>query len=180
MSVESTNEFTNVGKKWTDTDIELLKTNYTKNKLSVYQLSIIHKRTMFAIICQLKKIYLILNNEDAIGYSEYVELKKDEQTKLNDYKNNLFKNDYLEFNLSLEDLENKYNLSNIQVLKKLYEFNILKESDLIIYEEKVNNKTLQDMQNDIKEMKNDINQIKNDITEFKNKFNILINILTKK
>ena len=185
MSEETLNTFNNVGKKWTDNDNNLLKNNYIDNKLSVYKLSIIHQRTMYAIICQLKKINLIENLEEAIGYNEYVELRNKEKENLNHIKNDSFKTDYLENNLSLDDLSSKYNLSDVQVLKKLFKSDILKESDKAIYEETINNTKssidkLNIMHNDIQEIKNDIKEIKNDIFEFKNKFNTLINILTKK
>lgn len=182
MSTESINTFNNVGKKWSDDDIELLKDNYTNKNLSVQKLSIIHHRTMYAILCQLKKLNIIENLENATGYNEYIELRDNEKESLNHIKNELFKIDYLENNLSLEDLVTKYNLSNVQVLKKLFKSDILKESDKAIYEESITNKTekLDAMHNDIQVMKTDIEQIKNDMKEFKNTFNKLINILTKK
>lgn len=117
MSTESINTFNNVGKKWSDDDIELLKDNYTNKNLSVQKLSIIHHRTMYAILCQLKKLNIIENLENATGYNEYIELRDNEKESLNHIKNELFKIDYLENNLSLEDLATKYNLSNVQVLK---------------------------------------------------------------
>lgn len=182
MSTESINTFNNVGKKWSDDDIELLKNNYTNNNLSVHKLSIIHHRTMYAILCQLKKLNIIENLENANGYNEYIELRDKEKENLNHIKNDQFKNDYLENNLSLEDLATKYNLSNIQVLKKLFKYDILKESDKPIYEETITNKTekIDLMYTDIQIMKTDIEQIKNDMKEFKNTFNKLINILMKK
>ena len=185
MSTESINTFNNVGKKWSDDDIELLKDNYTNNNFSVYKLSIIHHRTMYAILCQLKKMNIINNLEEATGYNEYIELKSIESKNIKNIKIDQFKNDYLENNLSLEDLATKYNLSNIQVLKKLFKYDILKESDKPIYEETITNKQertekLDAMYNDIQIMKTDIEQIKNDMKEFKNTFNKLINILTKK
>lgn len=182
MSTESLNTFNNVGKKWSDDDIELLKINYNDNNLSVHKLSIMHHRTMYAIICQLKKLNIIENVEDAIGYDEYIELRDTEKESLNHIKNELFKIDYLENNLNLEDLSNKYNLTNEQVLKKLFKYDILKESDKAIYEEAIANKKdkLDNMYNDIQVLKNDIEQIKNDMKEFKNTFNKLIGILTKK
>jgi hypothetical protein len=185
MSTESINTFNNVGKKWSDDDIELLKNNYTNNNFSVYKLSIIHHRTMYAILCQLKKMNIINNLEEATGYNEYIEFRDKEKESLNHIKNDLFKTDYLENNLSLEDLATKYNLSNIQVLKKLAKSDILKESDKAIYEETITNKQertekLDAMYTDIQVLKTDIEQIKNDMKEFKNTFNKLINILTKK
>jgi hypothetical protein len=182
MSTESINTFNNVGKKWSDEDIELLKINYTNNNLSVHKLSIMHHRTMYAILCQLKKLNIIENLESANGYNEYIELRDTEKEQLNDIKNNIFKNDYLENNLSIDELASKYNLSNKKVLKKLYEYNILKESDKTIYEETIANKKdkLDNMYNDIQVLKTDIEQIKNDMKEFKNAFNKLIGILTKK
>ena len=95
---------------------------------------------------------------------------------------NIFKNDYLENNLSIDELSSKYNLSNKKVLKKLFKYDILKESDKTIYEETIANKKdkLDNMYNDIQVLKNDIEQIKNDMKEFKNTFNKLIGILTKK
>lgn len=181
MSTDSINTFDNVGKKWSDNDIDELKINYTENNLSVYKLSIIYHRTMYAILCQLKKLNLITNLEDATGYNEYNELKDTEKENLNHIKNDSFKTDYLDNNFSLEDLSSKYNISDVQVLKKLFKCDILKESDKEIYEETINKTSkLNTMHNDIQELKSDIAQIKNDIAEFKNKFNILINILTKK
>ena len=185
MSTESINTFNNVGKKWSDDDIELLKNNYTNNNLSVHKLSIMCQRTMYAILCQLKKLNIIENLENANGYNEYIELRDTEKEKLNDIKNNIFKNDYLENNLSLDELSSKYNLSNKKVLKKLFKYDILKESDKIIYEETITNKQertekLDAMYTDIQVLKTDIDQIKNDMQEFKNTFNKLINILIKK
>lgn len=182
MSTESINTFDNVGKKWSDTDIELLKDNYSNNNLSVQQLSIIHQRTMYAIICQLKKINLIINVEDVNGYDEYIELRDIEKENLNHIKNDLFKTDYLEKNLNINELAIKYKLSDKQVLKKIFKYDILKESDKEIYNETIMNNTdkLDAMHDNIETMKNDIEQIKNDITEFKNIFNKLISILTKK
>jgi len=185
MSTESINTFNNVGKKWSDEDIELLKINYTDKNLSVHTLSIMCQRTMYAILCQLKKLNIIENLENANGYNEYIEFRDKEKEKLNDIKNNIFKNDYLENNLSLDELSSKYNLSNKKVLKKLFKYDILKESDKAIYEESITNKQertekLDAMHNDIQVMKTDIEQIKNDMKEFKNTFNKLINILTKK
>ena len=171
----------NIGKKWTDSDIDELKINYTENNLSVYKLSIIYKRTMYAILCQLKKLNLIVNLEEANGFDEYNILKDIEKDNLNHIKNDSFKNDYLDNNFSLEDLSSKYNISDVQVLKKLFKCGILKNSDKEIYDDTINKTTkLNNMHNDIQEIKNDIANIKNDISEFKNKFNILINILTKK
>ena len=112
MSTESINTFNNVGKKWSDEDIELLKINYTDNNLSVHKLSIMCHRTMYAILCQLKKLNIIENLENANGYNEYIDLRDTEKEKLNDIKNNIFKNDYLENNLSIDELSSKYNLSN--------------------------------------------------------------------
>ena len=185
MSTESINTFNNVGKKWSDEDIELLKINYTDKNLSVHKLSIMCQRTMYAILCQLKKLNIIENLENANGYNEYIELRDTEKEKLNDIKNNIFKNDYLENNLSLDELSSKYNLSNKKVLKKLFKYDILKESDKTIYEETITNKQertekLDAMYNDIQIMKTDIEQIKTDMQEFKNTFNKLINILMKK
>lgn len=182
MSTESINTFNNVGKKWSDEDIELLKNNYTDKNLSVHKLSIMCQRTMYAILCQLKKLNIIENLENANGYNEYIELRDTEKEKLNDIKNNIFKNDYLENNLSLDELSSKYNLSNKKVLKKLFKYDILKESDKIIYEETIANKKdkLDNMYTDIQVLKTDIDQIKNDMQEFKNTFNKLINILMKK
>jgi len=182
MSTESINTFNNVGKKWSDEDIELLKINYTNNNLSVHKLSIMCHRTMYAILCQLKKLNIIENLESANGYNEYIELRDTEKEKLNDIKNNIFKNDYLENNLSIDELASKYNLSNKKVLKKLFKYDILKESDKTIYEETIANKKdkLDNMYNDIQVLKTDIEQIKNDMKEFKNAFNKLIGILTKK
>ena len=182
MSIESINTFNNVGKKWSDEDIELLKINYTDKNLSVHKLSIMCQRTMYAILCQLKKLNIIENLEEATGYNEYIELKSIESKNIKNIKYDQFKNDYLENNLSLEDLATKYNLSNIQVLKKLFKYDILKESDKTIYEETIANKTekIDLMYTDIQVLKTDIDQIKNDMQEFKNTFNKLINILMKK
>ena len=88
MSTESINTFNNVGKKWSDEDIELLKINYTDNNLSVHKLSIMCHRTMYAILCQLKKLNIIENLENANGYNEYIDLRDTEKEKLNDIKNN--------------------------------------------------------------------------------------------
>ena len=182
MSTESINTFNNVGKKWSDEDIELLKINYTDNNLSVHKLSIMYHRTMYAILCQLKKLNIIENLENATGYNEYIELREEEKESLNHLKNDLFKTDYLENNLSIYELSSKYNLNNEQVLKKLYKSDILKEADKAIYEETIANKKdkLDNMYNDIQVLKTDINEIKTDIKEFKNIFNKLIGILTKK
>ncbi len=182
MSTESINTFNNVGKKWSDEDIELLKINYTDKNLSVHKLSIMCQRTMYAILCQLKKLNIIENLEEATGYNEYIELRDKEKENLNHIKNDQFKNDYLENNLSIDELSSKYNLSNKKVLKKLFKYDILKESDKAIYEETITNKTekIDLMYTDIQVLKTDIDQIKNDMQEFKNTFNKLINILIKK
>lgn len=181
---EEINTFINVGKKWSNNDVESLRDNYTNNNLSVHQLSIIYQRTMYSILCQLKKMNIIINLEDATGYNEYIESRDNEKISLNNIKHEQFKNDYLENNINIKDLCIKYDLSTIQILKKLYKYDILKESDKLIYnellDEKKNIDKCDEIYNDIQILKTDIEQIKNEMKEFKNTFNKLIDILTKK
>ena len=122
MYKELFNTFNNVGKIWSDDDIELLKDNYTNNNLSVQKISIIHQRTMYSILYKLKELNIIENLENATGYNEYIELR------YNDIENELLKIDYLKNNLSLEDLATKYDLSNVQVLKKLFKIDYLENN----------------------------------------------------
>jgi len=182
MSDITMNTFDNVGKKWTENDIKLLKTNYTTNNLSVYNISIILKRTMYGILCKLKSINLIDTIENANGYDEYMELREKEKDNLNEIKISILKSDYLENNLSVDELVAKYDLPKKNILKQLFSYNILKEEDKKIYDELITNKENKSdkMNIDIQELKKELLEIKTEIKEFKNAFNQLIGILTKK
>lgn len=159
MSDITMNTFDNVGKKWTENDIKLLKTNYTTNNLSVYNISIILKRTMYGILCKLKSINIIDTIENANGYDEYMELREKEKENLNEIKNSILKSDYLENNLSVDELVAKYDLPKKNILKQLFSYNILKEEDKKIYEETFANK-----ENKSDKMNLDIQELKKRIT----------------